>query len=761
MQNYPRTSELFCISLRELLFLKTLRTYLYILFAFLLQSPLLFAQKGIYNKGVLLTLAKPSDQLFVNGSYTSIGAAEIRSNGTMYVTDSLRNLSSQTQVFATGANETLVLAGSLNTVVAGTKNTQVARLVISKSNAEVKLLDTLQIRQRLELQNGSIELLQGDLEMGDLKNPNQLTTPDTIVGETALRRIYGQGGVIRNKRLLNTPGQLYSFGGLGVQTTLSSGALGWTIAERSHRSQPAGDGSILRYFTLQPTFSGTLGKTTLSFFGTELNALKASDLALWTSDKTNFWQTRGSQFLTAPARVESKESLAINDKINFTLASRNCTLNLPVVDLGPDSTILCSGTSKVLDAQNPNSRYAWSTGDTTPSIHVSRKGEYGVLVRNQRGCEARDSILLDSASSPSASFRSEPNYCVGTISRFSNQSTIAEGTMAYHWDFGNKRTLADTSSQQSPTYLYPDTGAHLVLLRVRSNKGCQDTATQIVRTHPYPLASFTAAAICNDSTFAFTNTSTISSREGLRAQWSWGDGTQLQTSNRTYYKFYPLVGMYKVRLVVSSTSGCRDTVEQSVVNTVASYGCPSSGQTPGGGECSELQAAFLAASDVTVGDTLLFAQLTQPEPQLISWDFGDGDTAIAHSPLHVFRYPSDFYVQLVVKGLTCYDTLTKRIVVKAVLPRTDEESTYALTSVQYVSLYPNPSKENLTLEVLLNQADVLSLQLISASGRVLSQTNTFVNHWKETLPVEHLSPGLYTLLLQAGSQQRALKFVKL
>jgi len=63
------------------------------------------------------------------------------------------------------------------------------------------------------------------------------------------------------------------------------------------------------------------------------------------------------------------------------------------VNLGND-TVICSGGSVVLDAENPGSSYYWNTGDTTRRIRVVSSGTFYVTVTNSDGCRGWDSIHI-------------------------------------------------------------------------------------------------------------------------------------------------------------------------------------------------------------------------------------------------------------------------------------------------------------------------------------------------------------------------------
>lgn len=65
----------------------------------------------------------------------------------------------------------------------------------------------------------------------------------------------------------------------------------------------------------------------------------------------------------------------------------------PTVELGMD-TILCSGTTYLLDAGNPGSSFLWNTGDTTQTYLVASTNGYAVTVTAPNGCETYDSVFV-------------------------------------------------------------------------------------------------------------------------------------------------------------------------------------------------------------------------------------------------------------------------------------------------------------------------------------------------------------------------------
>ncbi|MBU6342123.1 MAG: T9SS type A sorting domain-containing protein, partial [Bacteroidetes bacterium] len=67
---------------------------------------------------------------------------------------------------------------------------------------------------------------------------------------------------------------------------------------------------------------------------------------------------------------------------------------LPVVNLGPDTTVCTSNLPLTLGVSGAFASYFWSTGDPTPTTQVSASGTYIVTVVDSNGCENKDDIKV-------------------------------------------------------------------------------------------------------------------------------------------------------------------------------------------------------------------------------------------------------------------------------------------------------------------------------------------------------------------------------
>jgi gliding motility-associated-like protein len=155
----------------------------------------------------------------------------------------------------------------------------------------------------------------------------------------------------------------------------------------------------------------------------------------------------------------------------------------------------------------------------------------------------------------------EPNTyivdCQDLLVDFINTST---GGFRYNWDFGDPNTLADTSSQFQPSYLYPDTGTYTVKLVVNRGSTCPDSIERYVKVYPGYNANFLIdGEFCPENEIKFTDSSWAA--YGVIDYWDWNfdDGTFSQDQDPTH-RFPNETKDFQVTLISGSNLGCRDTI---------------------------------------------------------------------------------------------------------------------------------------------------------------------------------------------------------
>ena len=136
---------------------------------------------------------------------------------------------------------------------------------------------------------------------------------------------------------------------------------------------------------------------------------------------------------------------------------------------------------------------------------------------------------------------------------------------SYLWNFGLPGTLADTSIDFSPTFIYPDTGVYTVTLVAYSaiSNTCTDTTVGTVTILPEYEAAFDFTRDTCTNIYSFSDTSNSISGNTISWFWDFEDGFTSALHNPIHQ--FTQAGTYTVTLLATSSRGCIDTVETIIV----------------------------------------------------------------------------------------------------------------------------------------------------------------------------------------------------
>ena len=282
--------------------------------------------------------------------------------------------------------------------------------------------------------------------------------------------------------------------------------------------------------------------------------------------------------------------------------------------------------------------YSWNFGDGNTSSNVNPSNSYAsantysvkLKVTSSNGCLDSVANTVTIYPNPVANFTTA-NVCNGFLSTFTNTST---GASTYSWNFGN----GNSSTATNPTYTYPTAGTYTVSLTSTSSNGCVNSVAKSYTVNSSPKALFTGSNACLGNSITFNNTSTGASLN----TWNFGDATTSTVGSPS--KTYTAAGNYNVKLVVTNTFGCKD----SVTNTIVIYAKP--------------VPAFTAANQC-LGTAVSFTNQSTGANAYV-WQFGDGKSSAATSPTYTYASANTYSVKLVVTSVnSCKDSVTKTITV--------------------------------------------------------------------------------------------------
>jgi gliding motility-associated-like protein len=337
--------------------------------------------------------------------------------------------------------------------------------------------------------------------------------------------------------------------------------------------------------------------------------------------------------------------------MNFTAADtticKGDTLKITHTYTGPPSTIkfLVHGGTEV-NGPNRNTTY-FIMNDT---------GFHRVLMISTlySGSSAISTFCFDTVakqnyifvSKPIAGFKATPTLgCTPLVVIFTDTSHYNTGTTAAtrNWAFGNTNTGTSTTSTISETYT--KAGLYTVQFVATDANGCKDylTKTDYIDAR-HPVAGFVAnyTAACVWQVISFTDNSTGSSN--LKWRWHFGDGDSSTAQNPNHA--YAQAGSYTVRLIVTDTMGCSDTLIRSSSITI-----------------SQPTAAFTLSDSLSVCPPLTVSfTSTSVNASTLLWDFDNGSNAGFANPSTLYSKPGVYNVKLIVSDLAgCMDTAIAQV----------------------------------------------------------------------------------------------------
>jgi len=311
----------------------------------------------------------------------------------------------------------------------------------------------------------------------------------------------------------------------------------------------------------------------------------------------------------------------------------------------------------------------WQFGDGSSEIQIppippvtqhqyAGFGTYEVILTaiNANGCQnsIRKSVLVACVASTFTASDTLP--CANQSVQLIDSSGPINLINNWYWDFGDGQDTSYTQYIQGFSHTYTTPGEFeitLIVTAVYNDISISDTSKRFFIVKTSPTAAFINAPVCFGDTSRFINISDSNGVSIISNQWKFGDGTAgaNDTSsllNPVYH--YPNPGKYNVRLVVSNSLNCRDTlIQKSMV-----YKLP--------------EADFVSLKACS-RDYVLFTDQTIPGDTTISywlWTFGDlqrpYDSLTIANPVYTYGLSGFYEINLKTKDINgCWDTITKFI----------------------------------------------------------------------------------------------------
>jgi PKD repeat protein len=243
--------------------------------------------------------------------------------------------------------------------------------------------------------------------------------------------------------------------------------------------------------------------------------------------------------------------------------------------------------------------------------------------------------------------------------------------------------------------------------------------------NPAATANFTAPSTSNSLKVDFANTSS----NAVSYMWDFGVTTSTNdTSSSASPSFtYPANGKYTVTLIAKSKCGNSIKTFEITINDVSILPI----------------VDFTFAQNTTTGSReLTFTNATTEKGLTIdySWKFGDGATANTKNATHTYTSNGNYTVTLIATHIYGVDSVSKTI--NVIATSVSEE----VSAFNNFVMYPNPTRENVTIDFNLIKSETVSVSIMDLSGKeIISLPASRMNVGKQSmeLSTSELSEGMY------------------
>ena len=286
--------------------------------------------------------------------------------------------------------------------------------------------------------------------------------------------------------------------------------------------------------------------------------------------------TTGSSCVTASANgiLTVKPDHTINLSSAAATISQSTCMNKAII---PITYILGGGATGATVTGLPAGLTSSVAGNIltisgAPSIAVGSSFNFTIITtgNNCISASAVGSIIVFKL--PTVNFNNSTPACETGIINFTDASVSNSGSInSWSWNFADVASgINNVSALQNPTHVFSTYGNYTVTLNVTNTPGCSNALpfTKNVFINPLPKAGYIIPDVCLSDTYAqFIDTSKIPM--GNIAAWAWNFGDPVSGVNNTStlqlpQHSYRAVGSYPVELIVTSNSGCKDTILKSL-----------------------------------------------------------------------------------------------------------------------------------------------------------------------------------------------------
>jgi len=416
-----------------------------------------------------------------------------------------------------------------------------------------------------------------------------------------------------------------------------------------------------------------------------------------------------------------------NAGVDQTICADN--LNVPLTGIVSGGSSTGIWTTNGTGAFNPSdtvliTSYMASAADSAAgSVDI-----YLTTTNNDGGCSSgNDTITINFDYVPIANAGTNQTICttVDSVQLNGNVQHATGGT----WTTNGTGTFVPNNTDLNAVYVMSaadiTNGGVQIILTTISGTTCSDRADTMTITVNNPLTvDFSFSGQCVEQPINFYDSTLVASGSILSWEWNFGDGGFGFVQNPTHT--YLSAGNYTITLVVTTTTGCKDSISQSITINPLPIANFSFGLPP-----------FYAGVDVNMNDQSSGASSW-------NWDFGDDlGTSNIQNPVYNYTVPGVYVItQYVTSAAGCVDSTSKEIKI--------EEDNIIIYPPNFPTAFtPNGDGNNDVFFVRGGPFVYANFRIYNEWGEMIFSSNDAQDGWDGTHNGEEVPIGTYVYTIKA------------
>jgi PKD repeat protein len=433
--------------------------------------------------------------------------------------------------------------------------------------------------------------------------------------------------------------------------------------------------------------------------------------------------------LTIDPQIDGEGVYYVNVENQYNCISTsnqsNVTFRAAPTPVLPDEITGCNEVS--IDAGNFGAEFLWNDNISTQTRSVYQSGLYTVEITNGNNCTIVDSIevTVNYITKPYLG----PNLSLCTNNQVILRTGLHDPEYSFEWN----------GYSRGDTMLVGNSGTYIV--RAMHSNGCEDSDTIEIIGRSLPNVDLGPDMYkCTDDNFILD-----AGTDGYA--YNWGNTEALEA----YHRLLEVSDTGKYWVQVTNDYGCiaSDTIEIKPTSL-------------------SIDPLFVTNSKLIAGDSVLFVDMSYPEPLNWLWEFGDLQQSILQNPVHVYYGGGSYQVIMHVSNSVCNASIIKIIEVehRNKSGNEDEDGGTDLfgddfIEIQNVKIYPNPNNGNFTLEAELSTRSNANVYIFDLMGRLISiRKYSDVEIVSQDVDIQSKSSGIYIIKIIAGTDHKTYKIIK-